>query len=77
MTTTLDTNPIVKWLKELNIPVTRQSFIDLNWGDNPPDPWTGEAEHEIPRELQDWSWLPNPRPEDEDEDEDYDESDIK
>lgn len=75
MTTTLDTDPIVKWLKELKIPVTRQSFIDLNWGDNPPDPWTGEAEHEIPVELQDWSWLPDRKPPDEDDD--YDQSDIK
>ena len=60
MTTTLETNPIVKWLEELKIPVTRQSFIDLNWGDNVPDPWNAEAEYEIPEELQDWSWLPHP-----------------
>jgi hypothetical protein len=84
MSTSLETDPIVKWLKELNIPVTRQSFIDLNWGDNVPDPWNAEAEYEIPTELQDWSWLPHPGSEpDEDEDErdpddsDYDESDMK
>lgn len=72
--TTLANDPIVAWLKKMDKPVTRHNFIDLNWGDNPPDPWTGEAEHEIPQELQDWSWLPDYRPEDEDED--YDETDI-
>jgi hypothetical protein len=48
---------ILKWMRELNISITRQNFIDANWGDDPPDPWTVEAEAEIPPELQDWTWL--------------------
>ena len=47
----------VEFLKELNEPITRENFIELNWDGEPPDPWTVEAEMEVPEELQDWSWL--------------------
>jgi len=60
MADTLADTPLIAWMKQLDIPITRESFIQACWGDNPPDPWDAEAEDQIPKELQDWSWLPHP-----------------
>jgi hypothetical protein len=50
-------DPLVQELKRLGIPVTRESWIGLNWGADAPDAdhWTFEEENQIPAELQDWS----------------------
>ena len=60
MADSLADTPLITWMKELDLPITRESFIQACWGDNPPDPWNAEAEDQIPLELQDWSWLPHP-----------------
>jgi hypothetical protein len=41
-------------LHEAGIPVTRENYIELNWGEPLPQ-WTSELEAELPDELQDWS----------------------
>ena len=48
----LATRVIVDFMKQQGIPVTRENFIDINWGAEVPDPWTPEDEDEIPEELQ-------------------------
>jgi hypothetical protein len=46
-------DPVVEWLESMNIPVTRENYIDHNWpGNDMPDEWTGEHEAQLPRELQ-------------------------
>ena len=86
-----DSSGVINWMKKLNIPITRQNFIDFNWGGTPPDPWSLEAEAQIPTDLQDWSvfgkkfedeYYGDEPSEDADEDDteddpDYDQSDIK
>ena len=52
-----DYQPIIDLMKKLDIPITRQNFIDVNWFGEPPEKWDAEAESQIPPELQDWSWL--------------------
>jgi hypothetical protein len=45
---------IVDYLKKHNIPVTRESYINLNWmGDHDPSkPLPAELEAELPKDLQ-------------------------
>lgn len=50
---------IVALMKELDIPITRENFIEFNWNGKPPVPWDGEAEAQLPEALQDWSRLEN------------------
>jgi len=40
------------------VEVTRQNYIDLNWGTQVPSPWTAEDESELSLELQDWDKVP-------------------
>jgi hypothetical protein len=50
-------DPLVEWLESMNIPVTRENYINHNWpGDDMPEEWTGEHEAQLPRELQNWTW---------------------
>jgi len=42
------------FMKELGIEVTRESYINVAWADQIPDPWTAEEEGMLPEELQDW-----------------------
>jgi hypothetical protein len=53
--TTLRDDLLVPLLKAAGVEVTRENWIDLNWGREIPDPWTAEDEGEVPEELQDWS----------------------
>jgi len=41
-------------MKRAGVEVTRENYIDLNWGSPLPE-WTAELENELPKELQDWS----------------------
>jgi hypothetical protein len=52
---TLASSGVVAMMRRAGIPLTRQNFIEVNWGEPPPTPWTPELESEIPEELQDWS----------------------
>jgi 2'-5' RNA ligase len=45
---------LMELMQRTGIPVTRENYIDLNWGDDAPE-WTSEMEAELPRELQDWT----------------------
>lgn len=44
----------LKYMKEANIPITRDNYVELNWmGDyDPKQPLPAELESEIPEELQ-------------------------
>ncbi len=46
---------IIDWMVANNVPVTRDEWIRLNWGDDVPDPWTDANEMELPEQLRDWS----------------------
>lgn len=48
----------VDLMRRAGIALTRENFIALNWGDDPPEPWTAGLEAEIPEELQDWTKVP-------------------
>jgi hypothetical protein len=61
---------IVRYLKELGLPVTREAYIRVNWLGHPPEPWTEEHEQELPPSLrqspasisdQDGSRIPPPK----------------
>ncbi len=45
----------IRLLKKLDMPVTRQNYIEMAFGGAPPDPWTVEDEEALPEELQDFS----------------------
>ena len=45
---------VLRFMSENQIPLTRENFVNANWGGNPPRPWDYEAEEEIPLELQDY-----------------------
>jgi len=47
-------NDLVATMKRLDIPFTRENYIDLAYGNDVPNPWTPEHEEELPEELQDW-----------------------
>jgi hypothetical protein len=45
---------IIAMMKDADIPVTRENYIELAWG-LPIPPWTAELEAELPEQLQDWT----------------------
>jgi hypothetical protein len=49
------TDPVLAYMIAENIPLTRENYIAVNWLGDPPDPWTGEDEDELPEFLQDTS----------------------
>jgi thioredoxin reductase len=46
------TDALLRWMKSRDVPITRDAYIQLAWGNDPPDPWTPEHEAELPEELQ-------------------------
>jgi hypothetical protein len=46
------TDPLIRWMKAHNIPITREAYLQLAYGNDPPQPWTPEHEAELPEELQ-------------------------
>jgi hypothetical protein len=50
----MDKDPIIEYMKENDIPVTRDNYIGLNWlGDyDPSEPLPAELEADLPEELQ-------------------------
>ncbi len=50
-----DPNPLLDWMRQNGVPITRKKYIALNWGSNIPDPWTPNDEDMLPDQLQDWS----------------------
>ena len=51
---TWDQQQVIDLMKQAGIPITRENYINTNWGD-PDLEWTAELEAELPEELQDWS----------------------
>jgi hypothetical protein len=46
------TDQLLNWMKTHDVPITRDAYIQLAWGSDPPDPWMPEHEAELPEELQ-------------------------
>lgn len=44
----MDFNPLVDWMVKKGVPITRDTYIALAYGDGVPDPWTPEDEAELP-----------------------------
>jgi hypothetical protein len=55
--TTLDDDLLVEHMRKHGMPITRENYIRLNYGAEPPREWTLEHELELPDELQDWTWI--------------------
>jgi hypothetical protein len=45
-------DPLLRWMKAHNVPVTREKYLALAYGEDLPDPWMPEHEAELPEELQ-------------------------
>jgi hypothetical protein len=45
---------ITEMMQQGGVPVTRENYIELNWG-KPLPMWDAELEAQLPEELQDWS----------------------
>jgi hypothetical protein len=43
---------LLEWMKEKGLPITREKYLGLAYGQELPDPWTPEHEAELPEELQ-------------------------
>ena len=56
---TLETDQVVALLRAAEMPVTRENWIALAWGDQVPKPWSMEDELQLPDELQDESKVEN------------------
>jgi len=57
---TVSTSPLIKFMRDNGVEVTRENYINLNWGTDAPSPWTAADEAELPPELQDWDKVPPP-----------------
>ena len=47
-----ETDLMTEWMVKRGTPVTRRNYLELNYPDGFPDPWTAELEDELPRQLQ-------------------------
>ena len=46
------TDRLLEWMKKNDVTIDRDTYIQLAWGNDPPDPWMPEHEAELPEELQ-------------------------
>ena len=52
--TSLADDPLASVMRKYGVdPITREDYIDMAWGNEPPEPWTIEHELELPDELRD------------------------
>lgn len=42
---------VLEYMKQHNIPLTRENYLEINYMGNPPDPMPAELEAEIPDEV--------------------------
>ena len=56
---TLDTDHVVALMRAAGVPVTRESWIDMAFGDQMPGRWSMADELQVPEELQDLSKVEN------------------
>jgi hypothetical protein len=47
------TDIVLQRMKEYNVPLTRQNYLDMAYMGNPPDEIGGEIEASIPQEIRD------------------------
>jgi hypothetical protein len=47
-------DPTLSYMIKHDMPLNRQTWIDLNYGGEVPDPWTAEDEDEVPGPWQRW-----------------------
>jgi hypothetical protein len=45
-------NPMLAYMIKNGLPLNRETWINLNWGGDTPDPWTAEDEAELPPSWQ-------------------------
>ncbi len=45
-------DPVLKYMLEHGIPLTREKYISLNYIGHPPEPWTEEDERQLPSIFQ-------------------------
>ena len=48
-------DPLVDWMTDNGVPVTRDAYLGLAYGGELPDPWTADHEMDLPEPLQDAS----------------------
>jgi hypothetical protein len=41
-------SPLLAYMIEHKLPLTRETYISMNYLGHPPDPWTAEHEYELP-----------------------------
>ena len=46
---------LLHWMRKQDVPVSRDAYLQLAYGNDLPDPWTPEHEAELPDELQDFT----------------------
>lgn len=55
-------DPTLNWMIKNGAPLTRQKWIELNWGGETPQPWTAEDEAQLPELWQRPVRAPAPLP---------------
>lgn len=45
------TDPMLVTMKKYGIPLTRRNYLEMNYPDGFPDPWTAELEDEVPDQF--------------------------
>jgi hypothetical protein len=45
-------DPLVAWMKDHNIPITRESYLNLAYPEGEPEEWSAELEALLPVEIQ-------------------------
>jgi hypothetical protein len=45
-------DPVIDFMRQNGIPLTRDNYVFIAYGAEPPDPWTPEHEAELPEVLQ-------------------------
>jgi hypothetical protein len=43
---------LITWMKDHDIPITRERYLNLAYPEGEPDPWTAEDEMMLPKEIQ-------------------------
>lgn len=55
-------NATLAYMRKMNLPLTRETWMDLSYPDGLPEPWTAELEAEVPEQFQDWSRVKSETP---------------
>jgi len=44
-------DPVIKWMLDRNLPINRETYLDLAYAGGRPEEWTAEHELEVPEPL--------------------------